>query len=843
MPHSIDCKHTSALYFSPLCPAGGAFETRLFNGASAEKISVLGLQQSNPPKLQLHSSIGEHALPLFTKMTDVPPQPLLSGIRSGSVQLQRCVMGGVQSVLALPQRLGLYGGSPRTKKSTVLQNWAASLSRWAKNPVNGPLKQLSIVKARLFEALKYTSQSLDLSQRDLKQLPPLEALPQLKKLNLQHNQLSGPSLAKLHHLPHLEDLNLSHNQISDQDLVHLRGLTSLKMLCLSNNKITDTGLSALKSLVELGYLLLDNNQISGNGLAALKPLSVLEFLDLGGNALTDDAMIGLQSFSELAVLGLAHNELTDAGLTHLAPLTHLVSLGLGYNQITGSSLPALKALEQLEELDLTHNPLSSDEQANLTALQHLKWLYVTDFDANVKKTLKAAVNVMVDSSEVTSTGALESSIELTQLIAQLNDRLLATSYHLLPPLRESDIWCQADDAPNSQPFLWALIQTINIPAQFIILFEFVMNAYSDLTVDVDSDQKMAAVFAFFSEVINHLEAETWADKHSEAYHSLCLLVRSTIQQASDQSVMAIPLHPTDHAVLMEKINFTLQYYWLTHRLSALEYIHWQPSNRADAQAQQMSQIEAMLGQLQLKQPEVPFKTIPDNPFRSAQQQTTQQRSARSHMVITQQQGNVRLLFGDKAHNDNPSAANASAQVVNRTDALPFRQHSAQDFIAYFHRVEEMAASSERFARDQAQLFNDIVREIDETQAETIDFTERELVGHQAVTAYLNALGALLESDESFSKNQASLAILMTEKLNQSAEQYCKQAEAVARAEASRRVVPGLLISATEPLEGSQGATDADDFLLDPIVHDDVSSVSGPDSYDSYDSYDSDRSSV
>lgn len=108
--------------------------------------------------------------------------------------------------------------------------------------------------------------ALQLSGNPGLDLAPLEALPRLEKLTLNHCDLSD--LAVLARLPNLKILELSHNHIAD--IGALAGLENLLLLDLSHNQIRDFG--PILDLPNAENIDIRANGLDANGRRALAEL-------------------------------------------------------------------------------------------------------------------------------------------------------------------------------------------------------------------------------------------------------------------------------------------------------------------------------------------------------------------------------------------------------------------------------------------------------------------------------------------------------------------------------------------------------------------------------------------
>lgn len=88
------------------------------------------------------------------------------------------------------------------------------------------------------------------------------SFPELRKLFINHNQISDDGLGTLPKLRLLRCLDLRCNRITSDALRPIAQLPLLAQLSLSNNQIGDANLELLLQLPELRYLDITSNQIS-----------------------------------------------------------------------------------------------------------------------------------------------------------------------------------------------------------------------------------------------------------------------------------------------------------------------------------------------------------------------------------------------------------------------------------------------------------------------------------------------------------------------------------------------------------------------------------------------------
>ena len=109
--------------------------------------------------------------------------------------------------------------------------------------------------------------------------------------------------------------------------MHLEALEQLKVIDLERTTITDRTLESLHHWKNLEWLCLNGTHITDEGLQNLKFVSKLKGLTLGFNSsITDKGLENLKDLHELKILDLTRLKITDEGLKHLGGLTSLETL-------------------------------------------------------------------------------------------------------------------------------------------------------------------------------------------------------------------------------------------------------------------------------------------------------------------------------------------------------------------------------------------------------------------------------------------------------------------------------------------------------------------------------------
>lgn len=182
-----------------------------------------------------------------------------------------------------------------------------------------------------------------------------EQTPHLVKLDLSLNKLYGnfkePAIYKL------KELNLASNQLSGS-LPSLRTIGgSLEVLNLSNNRLTGY-FPVMAAANVLQVLNVSHNQLQGNLPASLNVMfKNLSVLDISHNKFYG-YVPDFNGFNKLSDLLLGHNEFS--GITNLNMLCpKLRVLDLSHNKFSGG-IPIFSSLPLLEVLDITYNSFNFD---------------------------------------------------------------------------------------------------------------------------------------------------------------------------------------------------------------------------------------------------------------------------------------------------------------------------------------------------------------------------------------------------------------------------------------------------------------------------------------------------
>ncbi|XP_034112915.2 uncharacterized protein LOC117573680 [Drosophila albomicans] len=213
--------------------------------------------------------------------------------------------------------------------------------------------------------------TLDLACNRLGQLSAsyfAQRMPQLKHLNLAHNQLGNISRQAFYNLNSLETLLLSHNNITDIDYETFLALPNLQHLDLSHNQLSGSAIRALQGIPDLVSLSISHNPQVGTAMQEFVASWSLKELDASGTGLCQVPAALAQS---VRTLKLSHNWLKAINCGDLDSYPLLQYLDLSYSQIAQVEDDALGRLELLEILFLDHNSLMRVPSTLPTSLEHL----------------------------------------------------------------------------------------------------------------------------------------------------------------------------------------------------------------------------------------------------------------------------------------------------------------------------------------------------------------------------------------------------------------------------------------------------------------------------------------
>ncbi|XP_044313333.1 uncharacterized protein LOC108037691 isoform X2 [Drosophila rhopaloa] len=213
--------------------------------------------------------------------------------------------------------------------------------------------------------------TLDLSCNRFRQISTsffAQRLPQLKNLNLAHNQLLNISRESFYSLLELQTLILSHNNISDIDYETFLALPNLQHLDLSYNRLSGSAIRALQGIPDLVSLSIAYNPEVGVAMQEFVASWSLKELDASGTGLCQVPAALAQS---VRTLKLSDNWLKAINCGDMDSYPLLQYLDLSQSRIAQVEDDALGRLELLESLFLDHNLLVRVPSSLPPSLEHL----------------------------------------------------------------------------------------------------------------------------------------------------------------------------------------------------------------------------------------------------------------------------------------------------------------------------------------------------------------------------------------------------------------------------------------------------------------------------------------
>ncbi|CAA2998583.1 probable LRR receptor-like serine threonine-kinase At3g47570 [Olea europaea subsp. europaea] len=222
-------------------------------------------------------------------------------------------------------------------------------------------------------------------------------LPQLEKLIIASNQVSGNIPPSLGTCTNLELLSLSHNNFARSIPIELGNLSKLQILCLTRNNLIGTIPHSIGSLSNLKVLDVFNNSIHGQIPQTIFNHSMLQILGFTYNNISGNLPLSLANgLPNLEGLYFGGNRLSGEIPRWISNCSKLIVLELFNNSFSGHVPINLGNLHDLQYLYLFNNLLTNDPSmhgldflVSLSNCRHLKsmWIGNNFFDGTLPKAL------------------------------------------------------------------------------------------------------------------------------------------------------------------------------------------------------------------------------------------------------------------------------------------------------------------------------------------------------------------------------------------------------------------------------------------------------------------------
>ncbi|PRD22317.1 UNVERIFIED_CONTAM: Lrrc15 [Trichonephila clavipes] len=212
----------------------------------------------------------------------------------------------------------------------------------------------------LFSGLEYSLLNLNLQYNDIEFVGnPLSSLQNLKRLNLDYNNLEEIDTVIFFNLSKLEFLSVSGNNISSLDSDFLINLPSLQTLILNCNNFP----SVSDINIESATLTKLSAQICsiGNSLErdSFSRVSNLKDIDLSSNNINGVESNALNELHSLEIMNLSNNKVEFLRNNAFSSLYNLIELNLKNNKLSLVEENAFRNLTKLKRLDISGNMLEA----------------------------------------------------------------------------------------------------------------------------------------------------------------------------------------------------------------------------------------------------------------------------------------------------------------------------------------------------------------------------------------------------------------------------------------------------------------------------------------------------
>ncbi|CAN6173502.1 unnamed protein product [Urochloa humidicola] len=202
--------------------------------------------------------------------------------------------------------------------------------------------------------------------------------PELLRLDLAGNRISGVIPLGIANLVGLETLDLSSNLLTGEIPKGIGQLKNLRELKLQENKFTGQVPSSIGGLSQLLSLDLSSNLLNGSIPPSIGNLKLLTQINLSGNKLTGHIPKQLFLLPSLSLaMDLSDNRLDGQLPEEIGQLVKLVIMVLSGNRFSGEVPAELRNCQSLEYLGLDRNLFTGTIPSSLSRMKGIRKLNLT----------------------------------------------------------------------------------------------------------------------------------------------------------------------------------------------------------------------------------------------------------------------------------------------------------------------------------------------------------------------------------------------------------------------------------------------------------------------------------
>ncbi|KAK6029673.1 leucine Rich repeat-containing domain protein [Ostertagia ostertagi] len=201
----------------------------------------------------------------------------------------------------------------------------------------------------------------------------MPALALLEVLDLSNNSLTDSAWMNTRVVfPSVRKLLIEHNNLTKIERGLLAPFPLLEELHLGYNRISYIGYDSLRT-PQIKTIRLNDNKIQTLGMHAFRFIPQLHEIDLSGNRIERFMMSDFSTATSLRILNASRNQIRSVECDSIAPMLNLEVLDLSSNNLTQVPGIELRSMEGLRTLLLTNNPITviGEGQPRLDSLQRL----------------------------------------------------------------------------------------------------------------------------------------------------------------------------------------------------------------------------------------------------------------------------------------------------------------------------------------------------------------------------------------------------------------------------------------------------------------------------------------